>query len=428
MRLSSVYSQSLECIGSGDSQFNDSYSIRPVTMATHTSQQSTFFTLEHGSINGLSSVDELLARSGATNLSLLVEDTTNPTMSLLQQIHAALPSSTIQRIFLRGQFSAAPPAPAILRTITAMNPVAFLVCRYESTTNVQQIDRWMGQTKLKRDQLLIDLPPSSSLSSDALSELASHAGGWFIREPDVFAALNHTLTTSIVFAPRVPSDESIAPLLFAIDRIEPTQFSHIHFAIDGTQPDSVTTTLRQHWSALKGRIQFRLKKSEAEAELKRKLDQHQSHTQIYPRPYDPSTTDINSSTSATSPLSSSSSSSTTSTHVGPVLFYRASFTPTLMYYRIAIHFSPSQSTSKLVAHGLLSESVKSFLGLVGSSQASVQLLEWNETRSDGIIATEAKLAVGVRAAFMLMGMYQQKPCRIEVKQQSLFLPALATSL
>jgi len=89
-------------------------------------------------------------------------------------------------------------------------------------------------------------------------------------------------------------------------------------------------------------------------------------------------------------------------------------------------FSPALPINDLLCHSLLQDGVRTLLGSVGLSKCALQLLHWDSDSGTAVVSTRSEMSVGVRAAWMLMGSYQQKACRIDVQQQSLFLAALAT--
>jgi RNase P/RNase MRP subunit POP5 len=89
-------------------------------------------------------------------------------------------------------------------------------------------------------------------------------------------------------------------------------------------------------------------------------------------------------------------------------------------------FSPSLALTDLLCHSLLQDGIRSLLGSIGLAKCCLQLLHWDGASGTAIVSTRSEMSVGARAAWMLMGSYQQKTVRIDVQQQSLFLAAIAT--
>lgn len=93
---------------------------------------------------------------------------------------------------------------------------------------------------------------------------------------------------------------------------------------------------------------------------------------------------------------------------------------------VASSFSPALPVTDLLAHAVLQDGLRSLLGIVGSAKCNFQLLQWSSDSGTGLASSSCEMAVGVRGAWMLLGGYQGKTCRIDVLQQSVFLMALAT--
>lgn len=361
-----------------------------------------------------------LTADDSQQLVLLLEDTQDATAAAaVRQIKQTTP--TVARAYVHATIDA--PAPS--KTVQMLAPTAAaLLLSVTPAITEQKLSAWAAQNGLNAHQVALTLDDAvlPSLNVDVVVGLERHASSWLLRSPVGLAAaveiLRHS-TLPLVYAPTL-SDASmdVGPVLMSLGRLsaEVDLFPRVQLLLSALETDSAHL-VRQHWAAMQRRVEFRSQKKKDEAETCAKLAARPSahvHTAAPVAPVtDSSALVVPSAPSA--PVTAS-----------PALFYRASFTPAFIFYRVSIRFSPAlPSVPSLLAHGALSDSLRSFLGGVGASQACFQMVDWNESTAEGIITTTAQSSVGVRAAFMLAGSYQQKICRIDVKQQSQFLTALS---
>ena len=331
-------------------------------------------------------------------------------------------------------------------------------------------------------------PAATEMSADRIQALDKLGSVWMIQQQaapgaqsDLPDSRSHALLQSLLahsslpvlfIAPLQPSTSVAATSaafrwLDSFEAMQGLSKLHVAFAVSAAVaaaavPASMCTLnlalLAQHWTALRRREEYRAQKRKAEADAA-----------LRPvRPAQPA------SASASAASASASAAVVPAAPAAPAQFYRAAFTPSTMFYRISMSvqrnaparrhaagtmhprrwrsldrclplllrlgllcvmccvavrssFAPSLVVSDLLCHAVLQEGLRSLLGSIGASKCTFQLLHWSSDTQTGIVSTSSEMSVGARAAWMLMGSYQQKSCRIDVLQQSVFLMALASS-
>jgi RNase P/RNase MRP subunit POP5 len=352
---------------------------------------------------------------------------------------------------------------AALPSSSAIFPLSPAASAAESQSEVKRLTAWTQQQRLEPHHVLLQLTlPSASTALPPVSQervrlLDKQAGAWLVRlgsaaDSDAAVATLQTLllhsSLPIVLAVTLSAIEHAVAAISAPSNITGTalrlldhlatlpSLHRLHVAFKApsrnTAASAGATTpllldlqrLEQHWAAMRRRETFRAEQQRQQAGNARPQQAGASSAAA-------------SSASATAAAVSTPVAAIAAPAAAPT-FYRAAFTPTSMFFRVAVFFgsSPSSPISELTAYGLLTEAVRSLLGSVGLAKAAVQLLAWQSAAQQGggrtvaagncgLVSIEASMTVGVRAALMLLGSYQGQACRIDVQQQSLFLATLA---
>lgn len=428
---------------------------------------------------------------------LRVDDQTDATVGVVRQALQTADAGSACPVWLCSNTAAAPLVSSALAAFPAIN-VAFPLtasglASANAQTEAQRVATWSSQHRVAASRVVLQLPPTPTLDGEvaALTAECVHAleklgGAWLVqadaaaaRSPPLHARLQSLLAHSslpvLLVAPLLPfasaalSPATAAPSWTAgalrwLDSLATLPSLHrLHVALARPVSDAVGESsaldlplLSQHWTAMRKREQFR---------ATNKLQQETASVRSRPSP--PSST--NGAAAAVSGVVAPPP-----VAAAPAQFYRAAFTPTTMFYRLAMSvdesttrraggprvraqvlfparatfsysfacvcvcscklsvcaicscFSPALPISDLLCYSLLQDGVRSLLGTVGLSKCALQLLHWDADSGTAIVSTRSDMSVGARAAWMLMGNYQQKTCRIDVQQQSLFLAALAT--
>lgn len=335
-------------------------------------------------------------------------------------------SSRVRLLLLHSSASAS--VASFLVRCGALLPKAKVALIVEITpdTTEEQIKAIINKENITRQQLILTIEAQFA-STLAASHAAAHAAmriaaldriadAWYIGAAEQVVPLAGMTLRPLLFSPSISCCAPSGPLLLLLDRFDLTRVT----LLVACGPSHSVRVIRAHWAALHRRRHFQANKAAQEEAVKAKItarERARTHTQMTGQ----STEEKSNKETNTDETSADHHAAT----LGPSLFYRASLTPSTMYYRVSIHFSPSaDSITALTAHGVLSDSLRSFLGLVGSSKCHLQLLDWDPSACVGVVSSSADLAVGVRAAFTLLGAHHTKTCRIQVHKQSLFLSAI----